>query len=143
MGFRKMETFPTLWDEHNPCLVMLRGVTNMPLQKTKSTYNIQAIDDAIRPIVGENSSVTVVIDRKKLKCMLGIDLVYTKDNPDKHKLEFVSAMPFRLIREDGSKLHFALEKTTSESGHMKVGFRVYPVNEKLPHRMDFAYVRWI
>jgi len=26
MGFRKLETFPTLWDEWNPCLVMVMAV---------------------------------------------------------------------------------------------------------------------
>ena len=26
MGFRKLETFPTLWDEWNPCLVLIRSV---------------------------------------------------------------------------------------------------------------------
>jgi starch phosphorylase len=36
-----------------------------------------------------------------------------------------------------------LRRTTSEFGHYKVGIRVYPYNERLPHRMDFAYVRWI
>ncbi len=26
MGFRKLEVFPTLWDAHNPCLVMVMGI---------------------------------------------------------------------------------------------------------------------
>lgn len=26
LGFRKLETFPTLWDEWNPCLVLIRTV---------------------------------------------------------------------------------------------------------------------
>ena len=26
LGFRKLETFPTLWDEWNPCLVLIRSV---------------------------------------------------------------------------------------------------------------------
>jgi len=27
LGFRALEVFPTLWDEHNPCLVMVKSVT--------------------------------------------------------------------------------------------------------------------
>lgn len=26
LGFRKLETFPTLWDEWNPCLILIRSV---------------------------------------------------------------------------------------------------------------------
>lgn len=26
LGFRKLETFPTLWDEWNPCLILIRTV---------------------------------------------------------------------------------------------------------------------
>jgi starch phosphorylase len=100
-------------------------------------------DAAAHPVVGEDNIVKVVIDRGQLKCMLGVEVVYAREDPDKHKLEFVSTVPFRLIREEGSKLHFELKNKTSEFGHLKIGFRIYPINEKLPHRMDFAYVRWI
>jgi starch phosphorylase len=100
-------------------------------------------DDTTRSVVGDDNVIKIVIDRKQLKCMLGIELVYTKENPDKHKLEFISATPFQLVKEEGTKLHFELRKKTAEFGHKKAGFRVYPINERLPHRMDFAYVRWI
>ncbi|MDR1407903.1 MAG: alpha-glucan family phosphorylase [Tannerella sp.] len=99
-------------------------------------------DDLMHAVVGEDYIIRVTIDRRQLKCMLGVELVYTREDPDRHKLEFVSATPFKLIREEGAKLHFELKKKTSGFGHLKVGFRVYPVHEKLPHRMDFACVRW-
>ncbi|MDR0757840.1 MAG: alpha-glucan family phosphorylase [Tannerella sp.] len=107
------------------------------------TVELLQYDDAVHPVVGEDNTVKVVIDRGQLKCMMGVEMVYTRENPDRHELEFVSATPFRLIREEGSKLYFELKNKTAEFGRLKVGFRVYPVNEKLPHRMDFAYVRWI
>ncbi|MDR2119967.1 MAG: alpha-glucan family phosphorylase [Tannerella sp.] len=100
-------------------------------------------DDAVHPVVGEDNVVSVTIDRKQLKCALGVEMVYAKEDPDSHSLKFVSATPFRLIREEGSKLCFELKNRTAEFGRLKVGFRVYPINDKLPHRMDFAYVRWI
>ena len=100
-------------------------------------------DEASRPIVGEDYLFKLVIDRKELKCMLGVEAVYARENMDNHKIEFFLALPFKLIKEDGSKLFFELKRHFSESGHTKVGIRVYPLNEKLPHRMDFAYVRWI
>ena len=100
-------------------------------------------DDAVHPTVGEEYDIRIVIDRKSLKSMLGVEIVYTKENPENHQTELVSVVPFTLKKEVGSKLYFELRKKASVYGHMRVGFRVYPVNPKLPHRMDFAYVRWI
>ena len=96
-----------------------------------------------QPVIDEEYTVEITINRKDLKSMLGIDAVYTRENPETHEVELISSEPFTLIKEDGPMLYFELKRTASESGHIKVGFRVYPYNEKLPHRMDFAYVRWL
>jgi len=98
-------------------------------------------DTATRPIVGEDYNINFIIDRKELKCMLGLEAVYAREK--NHKIEFFTTHPFQLVKEEGTLLHFELKKRAVEFGHIKVGFRVYPLNEKLPHRMDFAYVRWI
>jgi len=98
---------------------------------------------AEHPIVGQNYAIQLVIDRKELQCMLGAEAVVVRENPDNQKNEFLYVMPFKLISEEGSLLRFELNMVTSEYGRFKVGFRVYPFNDKLPHRMDFAYVRWI
>ena len=100
-------------------------------------------DEATHPTVGEEYDIRIVIDRKGLKSMLGVEIVYTKENPENHQTELVTVAPFMLKKEVGSKLYFELRKKAAVYGHMRVGFRVYPVNPKLPHRMDFAYVRWI
>jgi hypothetical protein len=47
------------------------------------------------------------------------------------------------MKEEGSKLYFDLEIIPSISGFVKLGLRVFPVNKDLPHRMDFAYLKWI
>jgi len=100
-------------------------------------------DASVRPIVGEEYRIEVVIDRKELQCMLGVEAVFMKENAENHTIEFFSVKPFALVREEGSKLYFELKRRTTEFGRIRVGFRVYPFNAKLPHRMDFAYVRWI
>ena len=100
-------------------------------------------DTAARPIVGEEYLIELVIDRKDLKCMLGVEVVYARENPENHKIEFFTSAPFQLIKEEGSKLYFELKRRITEFGRIKAGFRVFPFNEKLPHRMDFAYLRWI
>ena len=47
------------------------------------------------------------------------------------------------MKEEGSKLYFELKATPTVAGNHRIGFRVHPENKELPHRMDFAYVRWI
>ena len=100
-------------------------------------------DSASHPIVGEEYCIKLVIDRKALECMLGVEAVFARINPDNQRNEFVSIHPFQLVREEGSLLYFEMKKKATEFGRMNVGFRVFPSNSKLPHRMDFAYLRWI
>ena len=95
------------------------------------------------PVVGKEYKFDLVIDRHELKGMLGVEMVVTKENPDNHQLELLATEQFKLIKEEGSKLFFELKTTPSKAGLHKMGFRVYPVNKELPHRMDFAFVRWI
>ena len=95
------------------------------------------------PVVGQEYSFNLVIDRKDLQGMLGAEVVVTKENSENHQLELLYTKQFELKKEEGSKLFFELKTTPSEAGNHKMGFRVYPVNKELPHRMDFAYIRWI
>lgn len=105
--------------------------------------SLQLDNGAIHPVVGEKYTVNLVIDRKKLNSMLGAEIVFTRENPENLKTEFVGSIPFKLVKEEGTKLYFELKETSVRFGHLKAGIRVYPVNEQLPHRMDFAYMRWI
>lgn len=95
------------------------------------------------PVVGKEYTFNLVIDRHELKGMLGVDMVVTKEDPEKHTLDIVSVHQFELLKEEGSKLYFKLQTTPTEAGNHRMGFRVFPLNKELPHRMDFAYVRWI
>ncbi|MCD7930660.1 MAG: alpha-glucan family phosphorylase [Tannerellaceae bacterium] len=94
-------------------------------------------------VVGEEYTYNVVIDRKAMKGMVGVDMVVTKENPETNQLDFIDSHPFELKKEEGSKLYFEIKATSNEAGVHKLGFRVHPENKDLPHRMDFAYVRWI
>jgi starch phosphorylase len=95
------------------------------------------------PEVGEKVSFEVVLDRKEMKGMLGVELISTTFNPDKNRQEISAVFEFDLIKTEGSKLYFSTVITNRKTGHHKIGIRVYPKNPDLPHRMDFAYVRWL
>ena len=95
------------------------------------------------PIVGKEYNFDLVIDRHELQGMLGVDMVVTKEDPEKHELRLISTEEFQMVKQEGSKLYFKLNATPTEAGNQKMGFRVFPKHKELPHRMDFAYVRWI
>ncbi len=94
-------------------------------------------------IVGEENTFHIVIDRKDLKGMLGVDMIVAQDNADTHTVDVLKTFEFQLVKEEGAKLYFELKLTSTLPGLKKLAFRVHPVNPELPHRMDFAYVRWI
>ena len=95
------------------------------------------------PVVGQETTFKLVIDRHELKGLLGCEMVLTKEDPEKHEMVVILTQEFELKKEEGSKLFLELKQAPTETGNYKVGFRVFPKNEDLPHRMDFAYVRWI
>jgi starch phosphorylase len=95
------------------------------------------------PKVGQVYTYNIVINRNELRGMIGAEMVVAWDNADNGRTELVAVHPFTLISEDGPRLHFELKVAAPEAGLRKIGYRVYPLNPDLPHRMDFAYVRWI
>lgn len=85
----------------------------------------------------------VVIDKKGLNCDLGVECVVVEGSAGKDKHEFIESYEFDLVKTEGSVLHFETRKALNDPGTHQYGLRVFPKNEDLPHRMDFAYMRWI
>ncbi len=104
------------------------------------------IDEAMLnagPVVGQSYNVKIVLDRKGMKGMLGVELVTTSLDPERQEQKLRHVYEFKLVKEEGSKLYYELNVTPDEAGAIKMAFRVFPKNDELPHRQDFAYVRWI
>ncbi|MDD4778284.1 MAG: alpha-glucan family phosphorylase [Fermentimonas sp.] len=85
----------------------------------------------------------VVIDRKDLKCDLAVECVVVDIDTMNHTPHFVESYEFDLVKTEGSLLYFETDKALNDPGTHQYGLRVYPKNADLPHRMDFAYMRWI
>lgn len=104
------------------------------------------IDEALLnagPVVGQSYNMKIVLDRKNMKGMLGVELVTTSLDPERQEQKLRHIYEFKLVKEEGSKLYYELNVTPDEAGAIKMAFRVFPKNDELPHRQDFAYVRWI
>ena len=93
--------------------------------------------------VGETVRAEAIIDKGEIKGDLGLDCIFTQYDPETKTNKFNSVLEFKLVKEEGSKLHFVLSSTADKAGTFNYGFRIYPKHEDMPHRMDFAYVHWI
>ncbi|MCQ2334171.1 MAG: alpha-glucan family phosphorylase [Paludibacteraceae bacterium] len=95
------------------------------------------------PNVGEKYKIAVELDTKGLNDKgLGVELVAIRTSlHNNDKLYEVEQL--NLVHAEGSHLTFETVYRLDYAGGMKFGLRMYPKNDLLPHRMDFAYVRWL
>jgi starch phosphorylase len=85
----------------------------------------------------------VVIDKKNLPCDIGVEVVVI-DHDNLHKgPRFIEAFEFNLVKTEGSRLYFETAQSLNDPGTRQYGLRVFPKHPGLPHRHDFAYMKWI
>jgi len=87
-----------------------------------------------------NLDITLTLDTAGLGKDVKVELVVYKDADGNTK--FHHASPFELVGEDGDKLTYRLKGKIKYSGIFRFAFRAYPWNKNLPHRQDFAYLKW-
>jgi starch phosphorylase len=104
------------------------------------TYDNNTINRGLE--VGQSLSIQVVLDKHNLQGDLGLELVQYTTDPVTHA-DTLQVQKGELEKAEGTKLYFTLQLKASEAGIFKYGFRVYPSHKDIPHRMDFAYVKWI
>ncbi len=92
--------------------------------------------------IGEDFRVEVVLDKKEMKGDVGVEVVSIGINPGTNE-EMIKTMPMNLVKRDKSRMFFEVGVKASETGHFRFSYRIYPDNKDLPHRMDFAFVKWI
>ncbi len=89
---------------------------------------------------GDTVDIQTVIDTKGLGESLGVELVYYKEEHGESK--FAGREDLKIVKRDGDICTYELKTELRQSGVYRYSLRMYPKNAKLPHRMDFAYVRW-
>ena len=103
-------------------------------------FDIETSDIA-NSTTGTDYSVRAIIDTNGLGKDLGLELVVYKNMDGEEK--FCYTKQFDVIKEEGNVLTYQLNAKLKDAGVFRYGYRLYPVNPALPHRMDFAYTRWI
>ncbi|MDE6294768.1 MAG: DUF3417 domain-containing protein, partial [Muribaculaceae bacterium] len=90
---------------------------------------------------GETFKVSCRIDTKGLGDAIGVELVYFREHDGEST--FVGTDDLKVVNREGSVYTYELSVKLKEAGMFRYALRMYPKNSDLPHRMDFAYVRWI
>ena len=97
---------------------------------------------ATGPETGVPYTFQVVIDEQGLDDAINLEYVAvsTDSNGEEH---IANIHPFKVVKHEGNLYTFEATTEADNAGTFKTAFRMYPKNDKLPHRQDFAYVRWI
>ncbi len=90
---------------------------------------------------GSNIEVSCVLDTCGLGDAIGVELVYYKEEDGQSVFDKVEQL--KVVKTEGNEVTYALRTTAKEAGSFRFALRMYPKSKELPHRMDFAYVRWI
>lgn len=92
------------------------------------------------PRTGTPLDVTCMVDTKGLGDAIGVELVIYREKNGENK--YMDCLPLKVVKRDGNVFTYALKDKMHEAGVFNFAMRMYPHNNDLPHRQDFAYVRW-
>lgn len=101
--------------------------------------NVESLNDVV---TGKNTTLTYVIDEQGLQDAVGLELVVLNNTPVED-INVHEVLPFKLVKTEGNLHTFQLDFEPVEAGAYKCAVRMYPKNDLLPHRQDFAYVKWL
>ncbi len=73
---------------------------------------------------------------------IGVELVVARQIVGGESAEVVQTIPLERVKVEGNCVTYALDYMPEQAGTFDVALRVHPENPLLPHRMDFALVKW-
>ena len=94
-------------------------------------------------MTGERVTLRYVIDEQGLDNAVGLELVTLKPDADTSDRRIYSVREFKMVGHEGNHYTFELKVVPEHAGSFKTCVRMFPKNDKLPHRQDFCYVKWL
>jgi len=91
---------------------------------------------------GKEYKMTYVVDEQGLDDAIGLEAVTIKTDKNGEERIF-SIIPLEVVGREGNNFKFEGKIEPNNAGTFKFAVRMYPKNDKLPHRQDFCYVKWI
>ena len=104
---------------------------------------VSRTDDAFIGVeTGATKVITYVIDEAGLNDAVGLELVSVQGDPNEEGA-IREVRPFKVVKQEGNLYTFELKFQSNHAGAYKCCVRMFPKNKYLPHRQDFAYVKWL
>ncbi|MDE6778398.1 MAG: alpha-glucan family phosphorylase, partial [Alistipes sp.] len=99
--------------------------------------------DSEAVFVGSNYHFEVKLDVANLRPEdIGVEIVIAKQIELGHGANVVETCELKQTAVEEGQVTYALDYTPNNTGTFDVAIRVFPKNPRLPHRMDFALVKW-
>ncbi len=96
-----------------------------------------------RIIVGEKYSGEIILDCKEINPdYVGVELVITAKDKEEDEMKVVHTKEFNLVQKKDNTAQYTVDILPNESGVFDIAVRIFPKHEFLPHRQDFALVKW-
>lgn len=93
--------------------------------------------------IGNTYKGRITLDIADLKSAdIGVELVIAKEDKD-GKIKVFDKKEFLAVSQEGNKAVYELEVITEYPGSLQLAVRIFPKNHLLPHRQDFALVKWL
>ncbi len=73
---------------------------------------------------------------------IGVELLLASQIEQGQAVKIMEKRELSVVSVDGTKVLYAVDAAPEHAGSFDVALRVFPKNPNLPHRMDFALVKW-
>ena len=130
------------------CLAKAKEIARWKENVAQKWDGVQVLDlhtsdtlNANNAVNGNAYEATVKLATNGLANDLGVELVVYRNEDNQRKLKAV--YPLEAVATEGDEVTYRIKNKLTDAGVFSYAFRVYPKNEALPHRQDFAYVKWI
>ncbi len=92
--------------------------------------------------MGKEYTLKFVINEQGLDDAIGLEFVTI--SPDKHGEDRIfTVIPLTVTGRNGNNFTFEGKLEPNNAGIFKSAVRMYPKCDKLPHRQDFCYIKWL
>ena len=106
-----------------------------------NTERVRIEQEAI--YVGEKYRFEVTLDIQNLRPEdIGVEMVVAQQIVGNAGVNVNRTIALGRTKVEGSHVTYALDYTPEEAGTFDYALRIFPQNPHLPHRMDFALVKW-
>ena len=106
-----------------------------------NTERVRIDQEAV--FVGEKYHFEVTLDVQNLQPEdIGVEMVIAQQIVGRESVDVKRTIALERTKVEGQLVTYSLDYMPEEAGTFDYALRIFPQNKHLPHRMDFALVKW-